>query len=169
MSRKKFIIITIIVLIINYLLDFITKQYAITHLKGNAPVYYLYDTIMIYYIENSGAFLSMGSNWPIAVKYILLAALPIAFCLYGIYYCLVKEKNVTRIILFATIIAGGLGNLVDRLLNDFKVVDFLNFGIGNLRTGILNVADLSVTFGAIILVIYEFRQSKKNKLSVADE
>lgn len=165
MNRKKYIIIAIITLVINYLLDFLTKQYAISHLKGEAPVYYLYDTIMIYFIENSGAFLSMGTDWPIAVKYILLAGLPIVFCLYGIYYCLVKEKDLTRLILLSTIIAGGLGNLVDRLLNDFKVVDFLNFGIGNLRTGILNVADLSVTFGAIFLIIYEFRQSKQKKIS----
>jgi len=165
MNRKKYIIITIITLSINYLLDFLTKQYAISNLKGHGPLYYLYDTIMIYFIENSGAFLSMGTNWPMALKYVLLIALPIVLCLYGIYYCLVKEKDLTRLILLSTIIAGGLGNLIDRMLNDFKVVDFLNFGIGNLRTGILNVADLSVTFGAIFLIIYEFRQSKQKKIS----
>ena len=31
----------------------------------------------------------------------------------------------------------------------------MNFGIGNLRTGILNVADLSITFGVIIFIIYD--------------
>ncbi|MDD4289005.1 MAG: signal peptidase II, partial [Atribacterota bacterium] len=33
--------------------------------------------------------------------------------------------------------------------------DFLNFGIGNLRTGILNIADMAITFG-VILLIYSF-------------
>ena len=64
--------------------------------------------------------------------------------------------------MFSSVIAGGLGNLLDRLFNGFRVIDFMNFGIGNLRTGILNVADLSITFGVIIFIIYDlcFAQDK---------
>jgi len=47
------------------------------------------------------------------------------------------------------------------LLYDFHVVDFINFGIGSLRTGILNVADMSVTFGVFFLVIYTLKAKKK--------
>ncbi|HOX92833.1 MAG TPA: signal peptidase II, partial [Spirochaetales bacterium] len=72
-------------------------------------------------------------------------------------------KDRTRLILLACIIGGGLGNLGDRLFNGFAVTDFLNFGIGKLRTGVLNVADLSVTFGALALIAYEFKVSKKPK------
>ena len=60
--------------------------------------------------------------------------------------------------MMVTIIGGGLGNLIDRLSNDFRVVDFINFGIGNVRTGILNVADMSVTFGVIFLAIYSIHK-----------
>ena len=60
--------------------------------------------------------------------------------------------------MLVTIIGGGLGNLIDRLSNNFRVVDFINFGIGNVRTGILNVADMSVTFGVIILAIYSIHK-----------
>jgi signal peptidase II len=63
-----------------------------------------------------------------------------------------------------SIISGGIGNLVDRLLNKFSVIDFLNFGIGSLRTGILNVADLSITFGAIALVIYEIVSNRRKNV-----
>lgn len=59
-----------------------------------------------------------------------------------------------------TIVAGGIANLYDRLFHSFQVIDFLNFGIGNLRTGILNVADMSVTFGGLLLILYEY--TKKN-------
>jgi len=163
MTRKKYIFIAILTFAINYSLDLITKLFAINYLKGKEPAYYLYDTIMIYYVENSGAFLSMGSDWPPYIKYIVLIALPIAFCLYGIYYCLFKENEMKRLIIIASIIAGGLGNLIDRMLNDFKVVDFLNFGIGSLRTGILNVADMSVTFGVILFLIYESKLNKRNR------
>ena len=161
MHRKKLIIIGVITFIINYLLDFFTKIYAVAFIKGKPPVYYLYDTIMIYYAENSGAFLSMGSQWPLFIKYILLVIIPLLVCLYGIYYCLFKEENIIRLVLIMSIVAGGLGNLVDRLFNNFVVVDFLNFGIGSLRTGILNVADMSVTFGVLFLVFYEMRYGKR--------
>jgi signal peptidase II len=163
MGRKKIIIISIITFLINVALDQITKLIAVLYIKGNEPVHFLKNTIMIVYTENTGAFLSMGSDWPVIVKYIVLVIIPIFICLYGIYYCLVKEKNKIKVILLMTIIGGGLSNLVDRLINDFSVVDFLNFGIGTLRTGILNVADLSVTFGAILYVIYEFRSERKKK------
>lgn len=159
--RKKYIFTTIIVLLINYLIDQLTKYFAVQNLKGDEPVYFLKDTIMIYYAENSGAFLGMGTAWPPALKYIVLLILPIMFCLYGIYFCLFKEKSLTRLVLFSTIIGGGLSNLIDRLFNDFAVVDFLNFGIGSLRTGILNIADLSVTFGVFILLFYELKYGKK--------
>jgi lipoprotein signal peptidase len=37
----------------------------------------------------------------------------------------------------------------------------MNFGIGPIRTGILNVADISVTFGVIILIVLEFLEDRK--------
>jgi len=164
MERKKQILIVIITFAINVALDQITKLIAVLYIKGNEPLYLLKKTIMIAYTENSGAFLSMGSNWPVIIKYSVLVIIPIIVCLYGLYYCIIKEKNITKVILLVSIIGGGLSNLIDRFINDFKVVDFLNFGIGSLRTGILNVADLSVTFGAIFFMIYEFRQKKPKKV-----
>jgi signal peptidase II len=163
MNRKKFIIITIVSLAINFFLDRLTKQIAVNFLEGKEAIRLLYNSIVITYTENSGAFLSMGANWPLAIKYTLLLVIPIAVCIYGIYYCLIKENNVPKLIFLSTIIGGGLSNLIDRLINDFRVIDFLNFGIGSLRTGILNVADLSVTFGGILFVIYELKTGKKKE------
>ena len=48
---------------------------------------------------------------------------------------------------------GGLGNLWDRLARDGAVVDFLNLGIGPVRTGIFNVADLVLVAGLVVLAI----------------
>jgi signal peptidase II len=77
-----------------------------------------------------------------------------------------KETLLCRVILVACISGGGIGNLADRLFNSFRVIDFLNFGFGNVRTGILNVADLSVTFGVLILALLELRNGRKEKKSV---
>jgi signal peptidase II len=51
-------------------------------------------------------------------------------------------------------LAGGLGNIIDRLRFDRHVTDFMNLGIGSVRTGIFNFADLYVTFAAIGFLLF---------------
>jgi len=154
-DRKKQILLCVFVAAINIVADRITKLLAIKFMKDKNPIELLNRILVIGYTENTGAFLSLGRGWPEVLKYILLLYISIAICLSVFIYCLFLEKDKIRTILLMSIISGGIGNLVDRLLNRFSVIDFLNFGIGSLRTGILNVADLSITFGAIALVIYE--------------
>jgi signal peptidase II len=139
----------------NYAADRLSKIAAVELLGDGGIRSYFGGTVLLYLAENSGAFLSMGATWPTALKHLVLLIIPIGICLYGLFHCLFKESDRIRAFLIATIVGGGLGNLIDRLTNDFIVIDFLNFGIGSLRTGILNVADLSVTFGALALLAYE--------------
>ena len=161
MTRKNQLILVTAVLLLNFGLDRVTKILAVNYLQGRDTISYFYDTIVLKYTENTGAFLSLGAGWPDWLKYILLLAIPIAVCLYGLYYCAFKLTDRNLIIAFVCVIGGGLGNLVDRLIYDFHVVDFLNFGIGSLRTGILNVADMSVTFAVIYLLFIQFKKEKK--------
>lgn len=144
----------------NFAIDRITKIVAATFLKGKPAIHLLNDLIILKYTENNGAFLSMGADWPAFFKYSLLLGIPGALCIAGLGYCLFARQGTLRMAILVTIIAGGISNLIDRLLYDFNVIDFLNFGIGNLRTGILNVADLSITFGAIALVALELKENK---------
>ena len=160
MKRKNQILLTLIVLLSNFMLDRVTKMMAIHYLEGKETIYLFYNTVMLKYAENTGAFLSVGSDWPDYAKYIGLLVVPILVCLYGLYYCAFKLTDKKSVIVFVCIIGGGLGNLIDRLLNDFTVVDFINFGIGTFRTGILNVADMSVTFGVAYLIIEQFKGNR---------
>ena len=50
------------------------------------------------------------------------------------------------------IAGGGVGNWIDRLTNDGRVTDFLNVGVGGLRTGIFNVADVVLLAGVAIFI-----------------
>ena len=163
-DRKKQILLCIVVAVINIAADRITKLVAVEFLKNKNPIELLNRIVVIGYTENTGAFLSFGRGWPEVLKYILLLYIPIAICLSVFIYCLFIEKDKIRTILLMSIISGGIGNLVDRLLNKFSVIDFLNFGIGSLRTGILNVADLSITFGAITLIIYEIVSNRRKNV-----
>lgn len=58
---------------------------------------------------------------------------------------------------------GGIGNLVDRILLSGLVTDFINIGIGNLRTGIFNVADMAIMTGVIGLIFVELVKSANLK------
>jgi signal peptidase II len=147
----------------NIFADRVTKNLAELYLKGRDNLVFFDGVFVLCYAENTGAFLSLGRNWPIPVKYAVLLIIPILVCLCVIAYCAVKEKKAARIVLLMTIVSGGLSNLGDRLFNDFAVIDFMNFGMGRLRTGILNVADLSVTFGMIVFVLYEIAEDRKRK------
>jgi signal peptidase II len=162
MKQKKQILLTIIVLLCNLIPDRITKLLAINQLQGEENISFFYNTIILKYVENTGAFLSVGTNWPDSLKYIALIIIPLLVCLYGLYYCAFKMEDKKQLIIIVSIIGGGIGNLIDRLFYNFHVVDFLNFGIGSLRTGILNVADMSVTFGVVFLAIYTLKNQKSN-------
>jgi len=149
------------IFLINYFLDRFTKYIAVEYLKGNESRSFFNNIFVLVYAENTGAFLSLGKNWNIYIKYVVLLIIPILICIAGLLYLMIKEKKNYRIIICSCIIGGGIGNLIDRLFNEFTVIDFMNFGIGNIRTGILNVADLSITFGVIILLIFEMIQKKR--------
>ena len=165
-KRKKIILAGLISFVVNFALDRVTKVLAVKFLKGKGVFSYLKGLFVLVYAQNTGAFLSMGANFPLALKWILLIILPVLVCLTGLVWCLFRETDTFRCVLFTTIIAGGLGNLVDRIFNGFSVIDFMNFGIGpKFRTGILNVADLSITFGVIIFLIYDIFFSKDKFLS----
>jgi signal peptidase II len=57
-------------------------------------------------------------------------------------------------------VAGGASNLADRVARG-SVIDFLNVGLGPLRTGIFNVADMAVLLGLFILAIAQARSDKR--------
>ncbi len=74
------------------------------------------------------------------------------------------EMPRTRFTAVALILAGGMGNLIDRVLQDGVVVDFINVGIGPVRTGIFNVADVAITSGVIILLAESMRKHTKTRI-----
>jgi len=54
---------------------------------------------------------------------------------------------------FSLFLAGGLGNWIDRLLNEGRVIDFVSLGVGALHTGIFNVADVAITAGILMVLV----------------
>lgn len=169
MNIKRGIILLIIIVLIsgiNFFADRITKIYAVEEIKGSGVISVVGDVFILTYAENEGAFLGFGSNMPKPLKSILLILFPCIIVGAAIFYTAFSHSiTFGQLICLSCVIGGGVGNLYDRIMNDGIVIDFLNFGIGNLRTGVLNVADLSVTFGSIVFIILQIIADKKKARS----
>jgi signal peptidase II len=70
-----------------------------------------------------------------------------------------KSATSLDILAYSLLLAGGVGNLVDRVMCGY-VVDFMNIVIGSLRTGIFNVADTAISAGAFMLAARSFCTAK---------
>lgn len=147
--------------------DRITKDIAKEHLKNREPLSYLHDTVRLEYVENTGAALSLGDNLPVKASFWLLSILPLIFLLVLFAYTLNNAQNMSAMKVFslALLFSGGIGNIVDRILFDRHVTDFMNLGFENIRTGIFNVADICVTAGAIGLLLFYRDQQEKETVS----
>lgn len=120
------------------------------------------DAFVIMHVENTGAFLGMGSELNETLRIILLLILPIVVLGFVLRHVF-KDKSLDNwsLFAFASIIGGGIANVYDRIVYG-KVTDFLFIDLGGVfRTGIFNLADLSVTTGMIILVIMMLKNKKQ--------
>lgn len=132
--------------------DQATKSLATRFLKGAAPTLLLNDSVRLQYAENPGAFLGLGSNLPRSLQFWLLGV-GVGVLLLGLLVYALRRQDLDRttVLALALVCAGGLSNLADRLVLGV-VRDFLHLGLGPLRTGIFNVADVAITSGALILL-----------------
>ena len=128
--------------------DRVTKHLAAVTLADSPSRSYLGDTVRIGYVENQGGFLSVGDNLAPALRAAIFTVATGALLLVLIVVALRRRLSGWPALGFALFIAGGLSNWIDRVTQG-RVVDFLNVGVGPLRTGIFNVADLAIMFGAV--------------------
>ena len=136
--------------------DRVTKHLAVTTLAGMPERSYLGDTVRLDYHENAGGFLSAGATWHPAVRVAVFQAANAIF-LFGTVLMAARFKwsrlAGVGLVLF---VAGGLSNLVDRIAMG-SVIDFLNIGIGPIRTGIFNVADVAIMLGMALFLVDRYR------------
>ena len=145
-----------IIVIAGIALDQFTKYLATEKLK-NQPNFVILDGVFeLDYLENTGSAFGMfqGQRWMLLVVGVIFMALIIFFMLRlpeG------KKFNVTHVLL-SFIIAGGVGNMIDRFALGY-VVDFFSFVLINYP--IFNVADIYVvcaTIGLFIMFLFVFKE-----------
>jgi len=135
--------------------DQVTKSVARNHLASSSPITLMAGVFRLQFSENAGGFMSLGRGLPGSVRFWLLI-IGVGVALTGMLQFVLFSREMDRfsVIAASLIVGGGFSNLLDRLYNDGLVVDFLNAGIGHVRTGIFNLADVAIMVGSGMLVYW---------------
>ncbi len=134
--------------------DRVTKLIAFEMLAGRPGEDYLGGFLRLIYQENRGAMLSLGAGLPESIRFLFFTVLVATVLVALLLFVLLKRTlSVKDALAAALVIGGGLGNVIDRLLYDGAVLDFLNVGIGDLRTGVFNLADVAILAGLLLYLV----------------
>ncbi len=114
--------------------------------------------------ENTGAFLGLGSELPKFLHIILLKIVPTAAILFMFMMAVTQlHSGILFMLGMGFALGGGIGNIYDRIILG-SVTDFLFIDLGIFKTGIFNLADVSVMIGLIMLLIHFINIKHKPKL-----
>ena len=137
-----------IVMIMLVVIDQLTKQLALIHLKDKAPIVLIEGVFELYYLENIGSAFGLfkGQRW--------LFLLSVVFVTIVVIYSYCKLPMTKRYkplrVLCVGILAGAFGNMIDRIVHGF-VIDFFYFSL--IDFPIFNVADIYIVVSTILLIL----------------
>ena len=155
MRRKITIPLTIVLLIV---LDQLVKWTIVSNIKLGEVKGFIPSIMSLTYLQNTGAAFSILENqqWLFTIITLLVIGGAIWYLIKNIKgsFWLISELTL--------IIAGGLGNFIDRLRQGFVVdmfqVDFINFAV-------FNVADTYLTFGVLIMLLVIIKEENNGSES----
>ncbi len=135
--------------------DRITKYFVLQNLRPVGTVTVIDGLLELSYLENTGAAFGLFKNMMWAVVVVTLAAFAVIAVLLFRYRSHTFFSYAASVLL----IAGGAGNLLDRLFYGF-VVDFIHVLFFDY---IFNFADCCITVGAALIVIHVLLISHREK------
>lgn len=121
---------------------------------------YVGDMLRLQHAENPGAFLSLGAEIQGQLRFWVFTV-GVALFMAAALWVLLRKSTMPRstTIALTLVVGGGIGNLIDRAMKG-TVTDFINVGIGWLRTGIFNVADMAIMAGVGVLIYQSLRSQR---------
>ena len=129
------------------------KLVSIEHLLGREPIDLIWGAVRLVYQENQGGMLSLGAGLPESIRFLFFTVL-VALLLAVLLAVVLLKRSVRRsdAIAAACVIGGGAGNVIDRLIYNGVVIDYITVGAGSLRTGVFNLADFAILAGAAVYI-----------------
>ncbi len=163
--RKKILMLILdaVVVALLLLLDQYTKYLAVENLKDSPALVLISGVLELNYLENRGSAFGMLLNQKFFILFV-----GVVFLLLILFFLvrLPEEKKFTIVHIFlSAVIAGGLGNMIDRIRFDY-VVDFISFVLINFP--VFNVADCYIVvsvIGLLILFLFVFEEKDLEFLS----
>ncbi len=140
--------------------DRITKEQAQLYLRGKEPIAYFGDLFTLSYHENIGAMLSFGATFPEEFRFFVFTVVVGISLLTALIYCIVSPLKQHYLIIAGLLLAGGFGNLYDRVFYDGKVIDFMKINCGPLYTGVFNIADIAIMLGFFGFLVIGTKRGK---------
>ena len=138
------------VLVLVLLVDLVTKAVAVSALTCcGFPYEIVGDRVRLTLVYNPGA--AFGLHLGAYSRWIFLALTAVVLRVLWHLYRRTPDRANGRVLAIALVMAGALGNAVDRLRSSQGVIDFLDVGVGAWRWPTFNVADVAVTTGAALL------------------
>ena len=117
--------------------------------------------VRIVHWYNTGAAFGMFQSG--SMVFTVLAVIVIGAIIY--YFPQVEMRDWTLRIAMSMQLAGATGNLIDRLIHDGKVTDFISIG----TFPVFNVADSSISLGTAILLLGVYLQERASQKAKAAE
>lgn len=152
--KKKTVFFIIILLLLA--LDQITKFFVAKNIAHFGSLDVIPSFFKIIHIHNKGAILGFFSNSGHPWVLILLRAASLIALGFVLYYFIKIPASCTFMnVSLSLILAGALGNQVDRFSRGF-VIDFLDFSFWGWHWPTFNVADLCISIGAALLAFLFF-------------
>lgn len=134
--------------------DHAAKQLAHDTLTNAPGVSVAADSVRFELVSNHGAFLSLGENLPVEVRrLLLLVGVPVLLVIACVFFLHTGFSSTAAVAALGLIAGGGTANWLDRLVNDGAVTDYVSVGLGPLRTGIFNLADVLIIAGVALLLL----------------
>jgi len=133
--------------------DQATKRVAASTLEPFSPISLAADLVRLELVPNPGGFLSLGSHLPDPWRTVLFSLLvPIALASACVWLLRDRQTTGRMVVGLGLVAGGGIGNWLDRLAHG-AVTDFVSMGVGALRTGIFNIADVWIVAGIGLLAL----------------
>jgi signal peptidase II len=127
--------------------DQLTKLWVLDYLKKIGSMNVFGDFLKFTYETNIGAAFSTFQG-----QRVIIIAVPLIMIAVCLFFLISRRLNsVLGDVSLMFIIAGGVGNLIDRVMRGY-VVDFIYFA--KINFAVFNVADSCVTIGAVLLIIF---------------
>lgn len=146
------------------ILDQLTKAMISSNPSAFANVEVIPGFFYITYVKNAGAAWSMLSGQRVLLS--LISAAAVIGMLWVLQRTVAKKQKLNSLAL-SLMIAGALGNLIDRLMLG-SVRDFLNFYIFGYDFPVFNVADICLTIGVGLLILATILEPDSPKMEGTD-